>query len=98
MVTQRLNFNINVLETEIERYLYVMIFYGSQSDCITEAELLNIADSGDLLLFETHNIGAALQRVFTSSKYGIGYFLLRSCGNYSKNISSIYICSRRKCR
>ena len=41
-----------------------------------------MADTGDLLLFETDNIGAKIQRVVTKSRYGIVMsisYILRSC-------------------
>lgn len=34
-----------------------------------------MVDTGDLLLFETYNIGAKIQRVITKSKYGIYIYI-----------------------
>lgn len=38
-------------------------------DVISEDYFMKIVESGDLLLFETNNTGAKLQRVFTHTKY-----------------------------
>lgn len=40
-----------------------------RQDYISEAEFNNIAESGDILLFETQSLAASLQRGATSSKY-----------------------------
>ncbi|CAD8107007.1 unnamed protein product [Paramecium primaurelia] len=46
---------------EVHRYLGVEV--------ISEDYFLKIVESGDLLLFETNNTGAKLQRIFTNTKY-----------------------------
>ncbi len=38
---------------------------------MSEEDFIKEADTGDILLFVTNNIGAKLQRKFTGSKYGI---------------------------
>ena len=37
---------------------------------MTELEFQRVSETGDIMLFETDNIGANLQRKITFSKYG----------------------------
>ena len=43
--------------------------YYDCKDSMTEAEFIDVAETGDLLLFHTQNLGAKIQRVLTSSDY-----------------------------
>ena len=44
--------------------------YGKESNLITQSEVEEVAETGDILLFRTNYFGAKLQRAFTGSKYG----------------------------
>lgn len=59
--TKKMGFNP---ASYLEKYIY--------DDLISEEEFFQVAETGDLLLLETENTGAKIQRMITSSKFGKG--------------------------
>eukprot|EP00828_Plagiopyla_frontata_P044263 TRINITY_DN7181_c0_g1_i1.p1 TRINITY_DN7181_c0_g1~~TRINITY_DN7181_c0_g1_i1.p1 ORF type:complete len:153 (-),score=16.69 TRINITY_DN7181_c0_g1_i1:8-466(-) len=67
---------------QIQKPLYVdgnkyLQKYGKLNNLITQLEVEELAQTGDILLFRTEHFGAKLQRAFTGSKYDHVAILMR---------------------